>query len=67
MRVVAGALRELLGLFVEDAGYAFAILGWVAIASVAFRYVDPVWRGAVFAAGFIVVLLTGVIRATRAP
>ncbi len=65
MRIVTGAFRELVGLFVEDAGFAVAILGWIVLAAVALRYIDPGWRGAVLAGGFIVILLAGVARATR--
>jgi hypothetical protein len=60
MNLVAGVLRELLGLFVEDVGYAGAILAWVAVCAVVIPLLDPPFRGIVLAAGFCAILMIGV-------
>jgi hypothetical protein len=65
MNVVAGVLRELYGLFVDDVGYALAIVAWIAIALVALRVLDPSVRGIVLFGGFAIILIAGVHRAAR--
>jgi hypothetical protein len=67
MNLVVGVLRELLGLFVEDVGYAVAILGWVAVCAIVIPLLDPPFRGIVLAAGFCAILMIGVRRATARP
>lgn len=64
MRAILGALRELYGLFVEDAGFASAILIWTAIFGVAAHYIDGAALGPVLFAGFAVILIVEVKRAS---
>ncbi len=65
MNVITGALRELYGLFVDDAAYAFAIVAWIVIALAILRYLDPNVRGLVLFAGFALILIASVTRAVR--
>jgi hypothetical protein len=64
MSVVIGVLRELYGLFVEDAGFASAILVWTALFALGAHYVGGVTLGPVLFAGFAAILLVAVRRAS---
>ena len=65
MKWLAAAAGELAGLFVEDAGFALAILAWVALAAFGLRGVAEPWRGALLLAGFLALLAENVLRAAR--
>lgn len=67
MNAIAGALRELWGLFVDDLSYSIAIGLWVALAAVGFDRVglDPKWRGGIFFAGLALIVLENVARSAR--
>ena len=64
MSGVVGVLRELYGLFVEDAGFASAILIWVALFAFGARYLGGVTLGPVLFTGFAAILIVGVRRAS---
>jgi hypothetical protein len=65
MNAITGALRELYGLFVEDAGFAIAILVWVGLFAMMVRYLDGSVRPIVLFAGFAAIVLVEVRRAVR--
>ena len=67
MNVVTLALRELYGLFVEDLGYALAIVIWILLSVALLRFLDPGIRGIVLFTGFALILIAGVQRASRPP
>ena len=68
MSVVATALRELWGLFVEDASLTLGILGCLLIAEVAFPALRlrDVWRGPVLFVLLAIVLWENVRRSAMA-
>jgi hypothetical protein len=61
---IVSVLRELYGLFVEDAGFAGAILIWTAVFGVAAHYIDGAALGPVLFGGFAVILIVEVRRAS---
>jgi hypothetical protein len=64
VKAVVGVLRELYGLFVEDVGFAIAILVWIALFAVVARHLDGVTGGLVLFAGFAAILIFEVRRAS---
>jgi hypothetical protein len=67
MKIVLGALTELLGLFVEDGALALAIVAIVALAGgvAALLPAAPAASGAILLVGCLAVLFTNVMRARR--
>jgi hypothetical protein len=65
VKTVVGILREVYGLFVEDVGFAIAILVWIALFAVVVHYLQGVARGMILFAGFAAVLIVEVGRASR--
>jgi hypothetical protein len=67
MRGLAGALRALVGLFLEDGSLTAGIVVCVALAMlVAHRGgIAPPWRGPLFVVGLAIVLLENVRRTAR--
>jgi hypothetical protein len=65
MSALTVAVRKLYGLFVDDLGFALAIAGWIAVAVLLLRFLDPGARGIVLFAGFALVLIAGVQRGAR--
>jgi hypothetical protein len=67
MNVLGGALRELLGLFVDDGSFAAEILAVVllAAASAALMPDLPLATGAILLFGCLGVLMASVVRAAR--
>jgi hypothetical protein len=61
---IMSVLRELYGLFVEDAAFAGAILIWTAIFGVAAHYLNGAALGPVLFAGFAAILIVEVRRAS---
>lgn len=59
-------LSELLGLFVEDAGFALAILAWIGISHLLLRLV-PAWVPLILFLGLAVILVQSAIRRARQP
>jgi len=64
MTLIVGILREILGLFVEDVGYAVAILAWVGVCAVVIPFIDVPFRGLILAGGLSAILVIGVRRGT---
>lgn len=62
MNALRVALRELVGLFVEDVWYALAILVWIVCCALLFGHLDAGLRGAVLFLGLAAVLLIEVVR-----
>ena len=61
-------LREIFGLFVDDAGFALAILAWLAVVGLVFPRlgVSSAWDGAILFAGLALILVESVtLRAKR--
>lgn len=56
--------RELLGLVVDDVGFAVTIVGWIALAWLLFAYVIPLspWGAVLFFTGLAAILLESVAR-----
>ncbi len=69
MSVVTGGLREVWGLFVEDASFTIAIVAVVltAIFVVPRVVTSPSWRGPLVFIGLAAVLLENVFRSARSP
>ncbi len=65
MRGVLTIARHLLGLFVDDAAFALAILVWLAVAPLLSLSGDvtPVWRGPMLFAGLACLLGVACLRA----
>lgn len=61
------ALREILGLFVDDGPYALAIVIWVGVTWVALpRFaIGPEWHGVILFAGLASILLASAWRRSR--
>ncbi len=59
--------REIIGLFVDDALFAVAILAWLALVWLIFRHAGmaPVWRAIALFAGLAVILVESATRAAR--
>lgn len=67
MNAITTALKEIWGLFVEDASFTIGILVCVALAAFAFPRLiaDAAWRGAVLFVLLALVLLENVSRSAR--
>jgi hypothetical protein len=65
VKSVVTLLRELYGLFVEDGAFALAILVWLGLFAAIVSYVEASVRGPVLFAGFAVILIVAVRRASR--
>src|SRR5262249_5426927 len=67
MKWIPTAVRELVGLFVDDGSLAIAVLAWVVIAVLAFPAlpVDSGWLAIVLFAGLAVILAENVLRSAR--
>jgi hypothetical protein len=67
MTMVANALRELAGLFVDDGALALSILGVVGLAALAVALLPqmPMAAGVLLLLGFPSVLLLNVVKAAR--
>ncbi len=67
MRWVGTILREVFGLFVDDAGFATAILGWLALAGLGLPRLGIAarWEGPVLFAGLALVLVASAARRAR--
>lgn len=61
--------HELLGLVVDDVGFAAAIVGWIACARLLSAYVLPTasWRAVLLFAGLGLILLESVVRRAGEP
>ena len=62
MRRIAPILRELIGLFVDDARFALAILAWLATLALLPQIPLPAWRGALLFTGLAVILVWHCLR-----
>jgi hypothetical protein len=56
------ALRELVGLFVDDGPFALTIVAWIVLALVLIRSFDSSTRGIVLFGGFALILIASVAR-----
>jgi hypothetical protein len=65
MTTLAGILRELYGLFVEDLAFAVAIVIWIALFALIGKSVDSGTRGLILFTGFAAILLVGAWQASR--
>jgi hypothetical protein len=66
MRWVLAIARHLLGLFVDDGGFALAILVWLGVAAALSLSgeVTPIWRGLLLFGGLAFLLGATCLRAT---
>jgi multisubunit Na+/H+ antiporter MnhE subunit len=55
---------EILGLFVDDAGFAVAIIAWLGVVRFISRHVGPrnVWSAVTLAAGLVLILIESAVR-----
>ncbi len=59
-------VREVFGLFVDDAGFALAILAWVVVCLAATRLgLASAWAGMALFAGLAVILAESAVRRSR--
>ncbi len=65
MRLLAGILRELVGLFVDDGMLALAIVGVIALAAIVVRFVHDGTGGVVLVAGVLFALFANLMAAHR--
>jgi hypothetical protein len=65
VRLLAGILRELIGLFVDDGMLALAIVGVIALAAAVVRFVHDGTGGFVLVAGVLFALFANVMAARR--
>ncbi len=67
MNVIATALKEVYGLFVEDGSYAVGILVWLLVVGFVFPHVPALgyWRAPLLFAGLLVLLVENVVRTAR--
>ncbi len=66
MRAIAAALRELVGLFVDDGSLVLAVLLWIGLCA-ALTYVAPLggWSGVVLFLGLAFLLGENALRGAR--
>lgn len=66
-RIIAGALRQILGLFIEDGSLAASLLAWLAAAYAAPRFLvlQYEWAGPVLFLGCIAILVENLLRTSR--
>ncbi len=55
---------EIYGLFVDDAGFALAILVWLGATWVLTPRIPPGWQGVLLAGGLVIVLAGSTLRAS---
>ncbi len=67
MTWIKNILREIFGLFVDDANFALAILVWVALVRVLLPRlgIPPVWGGVILFAGLALILAESAERYSR--
>ncbi len=63
---IKAAAAELLGLFVDDAGFALAILAWIGISHLLLRLV-PAWIPLILFLGLALILIESALRRARQP
>lgn len=66
MEWLRAGFSELLGLFVDDAGFALAILAWIGISYLLLRLV-PAWVPLILFLGLAVILVQSALRRARQP
>jgi hypothetical protein len=64
---IAGALRELIGLFVDDGSLAVALLAWTAAAGLGLPHLglSKAWDAAILLAGYLAILFENLARSAR--
>ena len=69
MTILKTAFRELVGLFIDDVGFAASIVGWIASAWLLSAYVLPPspWVAILLFAGLGGILLESALRRAGAP
>jgi hypothetical protein len=67
MNAIGEALKEFIGLFVDDGSLAIATVVWIVIVAFGLASVPTVavWRGPLFAVGIAVILVENVVRSAR--
>ncbi len=66
MNVIATALREVYGLFVEDGSYALAIVGWLLVAALALPHIGTGrWHAPILLVGLLLILCENVLRSAK--
>jgi hypothetical protein len=69
MKWLKTIFREILGLFVDDAAFAFAILFWLGLVKILIPHlgIPSRWTGAVLFTGLALILAGSTIRYARRP
>jgi hypothetical protein len=67
MSAIAGILRELVGLVVDDGSLAAATVAWIALSGLLFAAgaIEPGWRGPALALGLVLILGENAWRGAR--
>jgi hypothetical protein len=67
MRWLRAVIGEIFGLFVDEGGFALAIVAWIAVAWLALPRLDAAskWNGVILFVGLAVILVGSVLRRTR--
>ncbi len=69
MKSLRAIVREVWGLFVDDAGFATAILAWLALAWLgsAQLAIASAWNGAILFGGLALILIVSAVRRAQRP
>ena len=68
MRWLSAVVSEVIGLFVDDAGFALAIAAWLLVFALLVSFtavVSQAWAGLLLFAGLAAILVLGCLQATR--
>ncbi len=67
MNTINEAVKEFIGLFVDDGSLAIASIIWVLIMAFACAHITAIaeWRAPIFALGVAVILVENVVRSAR--
>jgi len=67
MRWLRAIIGEIFALFVDQGGFALAIVAWIAVAWLALPRLDAAskWNGVILFVGLAVILVESVLRRTR--
>jgi len=69
MKWISSAVRELVGLFVDDGSLALAVLIWIAVAALVFPAlpIDRGWLATLLFVGLALILVENLLRSGRRP
>ena len=67
MKSLFAAVREVIGLFVDDGSLALALIAWIAVIALVTAMLPPggIWGAPVLAVGCLAILLANIRRSAR--